>query len=56
MTRSEIQTQIDIIKEMPEYNGSLSFVSQQLASWLLSSGVDQSESDKILNDIESYVI
>lgn len=56
MTRTEIQNQINVIKENPEYNGSLSYLLQQLEIWLISSGVSNDQADKILNDIQSYAI
>lgn len=54
MTRTQIQAQLDVIKEMPAYDGSINFVSSQLSTWLTDQGVSDTDKDKILNDLLSY--
>jgi|GEM_PF-6434260 hypothetical protein len=54
MTRIQIQAQLDVIKYMPTYDGSVSFVTSQLSTWLTDQSVSDNDRDKILNDILSY--
>lgn len=54
MTRTQIQTQLDVIKENPAYDGSIGYVTTQMTTWLSSQGVSEDESNKILDDLLSY--
>ena len=54
MTRTQIQTQLDVIKENPAYDGSIGYVTTQMATWLSSQGVSDSDSQKIQDDLLSY--
>lgn len=54
MTRTQIQNQLDVIKELPSYDGSVSFVSSQLSTWLTGEGVSNTDVQKILDDLLSY--
>lgn len=56
MTRTQIQNKIDEIKQMPQYDGTLSFITAELTNHLLSENISETNREKILADIESYVI
>jgi hypothetical protein len=54
MTRTQIQAQLEVIKQLPAYDGSISFVSSQLSTWLTAQEVTDANRDKILDDLLSY--
>lgn len=56
MTRIAIQTKIDEIKLMPSYDGTLLFINAELTNYFTAEGISEESQQKILADIESYVI